>query len=328
MWETAVRVERTQAVDAAPERVWSLLGSTASWSSLRPGRSFAFDVLGSPTGTGRLRCLFGAIGPAAGCAVFEVREEPPGQMICLRRRDSRPSEKQVYTLSVVPRKRGTTICVAVSQVVPRESRADWKARWRKALKVWLDALQAVTEGRAPWPGAEMPADVKQACYTHPVPEATESVSTAVLIGAPVGVVWEAVWAPETARIVDPAHVIYAGHVSGTPEREVGEMQYSIRRWPDGRLTAAVYVVSDLAYQQSALIKRVGPPYAQTHRLLAPTPGGTRLEMAWRWPEAELKDRRQDVRSVISEHLQEIADGYKTMIEEAAERPSRPARERG
>ena len=174
----------------------------------------------------------------------------------------------------------------------------------------------------------MSADVKQACYTHPVPEATESVSTAVLIGAPVSVVWEAVWAPETARIVDPAHVVYAGHVTGTPEREVGEMQYSIRRWADGRLTAAVYVVSDLAYQQSALIKHVGPPYAQTHHLFTPTAGGTRLEMACRWPEIELKDRRQDVRSVISEHLQGIADGYKTMIEEAAQLPGRPAPEPG
>jgi len=328
MREITVQVERLRALNAPPDRVWSLLSSPAAWS-LRPLR-FAFDVPGPLAGAGRLRCVLGTVGQVTNCAVLEAGEETPGQAVCWLRRDRLPTGNQAYTLSVRPGQRGTTACIAVRDVVPRESRAGWKTRWEAELGIWLDALQATVEGQRPWPGAKIPKDVRQACSARPAAGAYGGASAEVLIGAPLGVVWEAVWSPETSRSLNPTLVAYAGRVPGTPQREVGEMQYCICR-ADGRLTADVHVVSEFAYQQSALTQRVGPPHTQVLHRFAPVAGGTRLTLTFRWPEGTLKADNQDVRYSLTELLQKNANGYRAIIERSAGATSpggRPPRQPG
>jgi hypothetical protein len=317
MRESTVQVERLRAFDAAPDRVWSLLGSPAAWS-LRPGR-FAFDVPEPPSGTGRLRCVLGTVGEVTSCEVLEAGDEKPGQAVCWQRRDRLPAGSRAYTLSVRPTLRGTTACIAVRDMVTRGSRADWKTQWEAELGIWLDAMQATVEGQRPWPGAEMPEDVRQACSAGPAPAvaAYDSVSAEALISAPLGVVWEAVWSPETSRSLNPALVAYAGRVPGTPPQQAGEMQYCICRHADGRLTADVHVVSEFAYQQSALTQRVGPPRTQVLHLFAPEAGGTRLTLTLRWPAGTLREDSQDVRRSLTELMQTNANGYQVIIEASA-----------
>lgn len=311
MRESTVQVEQLRALHAAPDRVWSLLSSPAAWS-LRPGR-FAFDVPEPPAGTGRLRCVLGTIGEVTSCEVLEARDEARGRAVCWQRRDLLPAGNRAYTLSVQPSTKGATACIAVKDMVTRGSRADWKTQWETELGIWLDALQTAVEGQRPWPGAEMPEDVRQACSARPAAATYHSVSSDALISAPLGVVWETVWSPETSRNLNPALVAYAGHVPGTPQREAGEMQYYVCRKGDGRLTADLHVVSELAYQQSALMQRVGPPYTQVLYLFAPEAGGTRLTLSLRWPGGTLRAYDQGVRRGLMELVQKNANGYQAII---------------
>jgi hypothetical protein len=315
MRESTVRLERLRALDAAPDRVWSLLSSPAAWS-LRPGR-FAFDVPEAPAGTGRLRCVLGTIGEVTSCEVLEAGGRTPARAVCWQRRDRPPTRNRAYTLSVRPGPRGATACIGVRDKVTRGSRADWKTQWETELGIWLDALQAAVEGRRPWPGAEMPEDVRQACSARPAAAAYDSVSAEVLVSASLGVVWEAVWSPETSRSLNPALVACAGRVPGTPQRQAGEMQYRICRHADGRLTADVHVVSEFAYRQSALTQRVGPPRTQVLHLFAPAAGGTRLTLTLRWPAGTLREDSQDVRRSLTELMQKNANGYRAIIEASA-----------
>jgi hypothetical protein len=220
-------------------------------------------------------------------------------------------------MSVRPGPHGTTAGIAVRDVIARGSRADWTTRWDAKLAIWLEALHQAVEGQRPWLGATIPDGVRLACSARPETEACGSVSATALIGAPLDVVWEAVWSPETSRGLNPALVAFAGHVPGTPQREVGEMQYCICRNADGRLTADVHIVSEFAYQRSVLTQRVGPPPTQVLHQVAPADGGTRLTLTLRWPEGLLPEDDPGIRPRLAEHLQQNADGYRAIIEQSA-----------
>jgi len=278
---TAVSAEQAREVDAAPERVWPLLSSPAAWSLRRC--SYAFDVLEPSASTRRLWCWLGPGDAIPTCAVLEIAEEAPGAMIRLRRRDRFPGAEQAFTLSIRPAPRGATARIAVRDVVPRKSKADWTMRWETDLGLWLDALQAVVEGRRPWPGPGLPEDVRQACWAVPAAGSYDSVSATALIRAPLDVVWEAVWSPETTRLLDPA-VVASGIVPGTPERAAGELQYSIRYQADGRITGCVLLVRELADQHSTLTESVSPLHAQVHHLVTPAADGVHLTLTTRWPQ--------------------------------------------
>jgi hypothetical protein len=314
MWETAMQVEREQAVDANPGEVWALLGNLAALSAM-PAR-FAFGVPAALAGTDRL-CGLLVVAKTMTCAVLDVRQEIPGQMICWQTRSTQPAGRQSFTLSVLPQPHGSVVRIAARDVVPRQSKIGYEKYWRTELRAWLDRLRAVAEGRIPWPETGMPADLQRACSTRPPLKRPERVSATVLINAPVGPVWEAVWAPDTVRIIDPEHVAHAGHVPGTPQREVGEMQYFVRGHARDRFTAAVHLVTELAEERSAVTRHIGPPHDETHHLFTPVPGGTRLELACRWSAHGSTTGGKNTAASMAKNLQEMADGYKTLIEKSA-----------
>ncbi|HEY1914220.1 MAG TPA: SRPBCC family protein [Streptosporangiaceae bacterium] len=164
MWDTPIRVEREQAVDAAPEKVWALAGDVAALSAM-PGRS-AFGVPAKAAGVGRLCCLL-VPGKVLTCAVLDVREEIPGQMICWQTRSTQSVGRQVFTMSVRPHQRGSVVRIAVSSVVPRTWRVHAEADWRKLADTWVARLGAIVEGREPWPALAMPAAMQSACASQP-----------------------------------------------------------------------------------------------------------------------------------------------------------------
>lgn len=312
MRESTVHVERS--VNAQPERVWSLLASPAVWS-LRPGASFAFDVPWSVPGEGRLWLYFDTASNGAGglrTGILEISDEAPGEMIRLRTRSTHPLNRATYTLRVLPGPQGATVSVVV-QAVPRAAKVLFRSETRKAITGWLHALTAVLEERWPWPGLAMPIDVRQACATRQRLVAPKAISVTTQISAPAAAVWEAMWTPANACLVNAQYVDYAGLVPGTPERQLGAMHYVLHRHADGRIVVGVYVVRELADRQSALTQHVGPPHAETTYLLTPTEEGTRLELTIRMRQRQLKAQARHGHPV-GEQLQAIANGLGTVIE--------------
>ena len=256
MREGAVLVELEQPVDALPDKVWELVGDTAALSAM-PGR-FAFSVPAAVAGTDRMSCLL--VPAESGCTVLDVREEVPGQMICWQALNTQPAGEQAFTLSVHPRRGESAVRIAVSHVVPGTAKSQYEQYWHSCAETWVARLKAIAESRAPWPQAGMPADMQRACSALPRLKRPAHVSAAVLVNAESGTVWEAVWAPESVHLIDPGHVAYGGRVPGTPEREIGEMQYGVLRHPSGRFTAAVHVVRELTEGRSAVIQNVRQPH--------------------------------------------------------------------
>ncbi len=310
MLEATVRVEREQPVDAAPEKVWELVGSLAALSAM-PDR-FAFDVPGPMAGTDRLCCLL--VGTRnMHCAVLDVRDEVPGQTICWQTRNTQPTGRQQVRLSVLPRSAGSAIHVAVSDVVQRTTKGQYERFWRSHLEAWTGRLQGIAEDRMPWPSATMPAEMRDAAAVRPPLERPVRVSAEVLIKAAVPDVWEAVWAAESVRVIDPEHVACAGHVPGTPEQEVGEMQYMVRRHPGDRFTAAVHVVRELTKERQAVTQHLGPPHDEVVHTITPAQGGTQLELVCRWSADTYRNDRKRKDSV-AKNLRAMAEGYRAMVE--------------
>lgn len=337
MWEATVRVEREQLVDAVPEKVWELPGSPAALSAF-PGW-FAFDVPGAAEGTDRLCCLLvsgqGSFDRRAvdisrvRCAVVDVREEIPGQLISWQVLSTEPAGQQVFTLSVHSQAGKSALRIAVSAAVPRTSADKRKAYWRRHVKTWLDCLVASVEGRAPWPQAAMSAAMQQAMAAPaPLRKPTEASAAVVIDGAP-GAVWEAVWDPASARLIDPELIAWSGHVPGTPAREVGEMQYFVHRHPGGRFTASVSMVTELADVHRAVIRHIGQP-AESVYVIIPAPGGTRLELTDRWLARAVRGgiNARDVMETVRAKQRQSVKGYQAIIEgsraPAAEPPAEDA----
>jgi hypothetical protein len=205
--------------------------------------------------------------------------------------------------------------VRVKEIVPRQQGIDYEVKRRKDIKSWLSAVRAVIEGRAPWPGADMPADLRRACMDPPRITIPESTSVSTLISADPATVWDAVHSPETARTLGLSPTIYSGYVPGTPQGETGEMQYFISRRDDSQLIGQLVVVTETSGQRSALTHALGPLQLETSYLLTPESdsGPTRLDLTFRWQKPALIDAAEATRSV-AEAAQALASGYKSLIE--------------
>jgi len=323
MWEATVRVTREQAVDADPQRVWALAAAPAALAAM-PGQRFAFAVPAAVPGADRLSCMIVSGKHDVHCAVVDVREEVPGERICWQVR-SAPSRKETLTLSVRPRTGGCTLTAAVSEDVPRIDKGSYQGYWRRTVAEWTDRLQAIAEGRQPWPPDRMSAEMRDACAGFELPKKIGEASASAVINAGADAVWATVWAPDASRLVDPETVVWAGTVPGTPQRAVGELQYTVHRHDDGRFTASVYVVKELDEGRRAVTQRIGNPDTEMLTLLTPVPEGTRLELTARWPAPTVrKTHATAAADTVATHLQETADAYKEHVEKAAGTPSRPA----
>jgi hypothetical protein len=303
-----VLVERSRVIDAPPERVWSLLSSPLAWS-LRIA-SFAFDIC--PPSVGRLRLSIGLRGTHPACGLYLVTDEIPGQVISCR---SLPSGQEGLTLSAEPHDHGTRVTIAATSLAERRSKPAVTAYWHVRLDDWLGNVDAVFRNSRPWPDGDMDPGLNAVCRPTVPLVAPAEVSASALIDAPAALVWGAVHNPGSQVLFDPEHFVDAGHVPGTPISEVGEMQYSIARDADGRLSPTVIVVSELAGQQSARTVLVAPGRHETLHEVTPTPDGTELRLTHRWPARrkglEAEKRRQ------AERLAASLDGYKALIEKAA-----------
>lgn len=160
MWEKTLVVERAQVVGASLERVWSLLSGPAMWSLL-PGLSFAFALPDPPAGEGRLFLSLGATSRDVSGTVLEVCDEAAGQMIQVRIRGMQPARATTYTLAVAPDRRGVRTRAQVRFLFARPGAGSAEALWRGRLTRWLAAIQAVAEGRAPWPASALPDPARQ-----------------------------------------------------------------------------------------------------------------------------------------------------------------------
>jgi hypothetical protein len=316
MLEATIRATVEQQVDADPERVWALAAAPAALSAM-PGHRFAFAVPAAVPGTDRLCCMIVSAKENVHCAVVDVREEIPGQLICWQVR-SAPSRKETLTLSVRPRPGGCTLGVAVSEVVPRSFKGSYQRYWRRTAGDWAHRLQSVAEGGLPWPPDAMPAEMREACGGFELPEKTGQASASAEIKADAGAVWAALWAPDAARLIDQETFAWAGIVPGTPHRAVGELQCSVSRPADDRFTAVVHVVTQLAEGRRLVTQRIGSPDTEIAHLITPVPGGTRLELTARWPApAVRKAVATRAAGTIAEHLRATAEAYKESVENAA-----------
>jgi hypothetical protein len=170
-----------------------------------------------------LRLYIGPTRRGAGNVLFEVRDEVPGATVRLR---SLPRGRQEFTLSVAAGRRGTAkATVRLTEVVPRQQLINFEQTRRNDVKAWLAAVRAVSEGRARWPDAGMPATLRQACMARPPIKDwwCVSASASALISADPVTVWNAVQSPETARSLGVPPPTYSGHVPGTPQGEAGAL---------------------------------------------------------------------------------------------------------
>jgi len=307
MWEKTVVVERAQVVDASLERVWSLLSGPAMWS-LMPGLSFAFAVPDPPAGEGRLFLSLGATSRDVSGTVLEVCDEVAGQMIQVRTRGVQPAKAATYTLAVAPDPGGVLTRAQVRFPVARPGVVQAEAGWRSRLTGWLAALQAVAEGRAPWPALALPDPARQALTGRAEVKDAINVSAEVLIGASPNAVWQAIRSLTGLRAAVEA--VCCGQVPGSPDGR-GAMRYAIFG-SGARLHATVSVVRELLPERSVTLRRVGPPGEESSYRLASATGGTRLELAVRWP---VKAWREGMPQTLTDVLQARARRWQELIEQ-------------
>jgi hypothetical protein len=309
MWTQTVEVRRTERVDASPERAWELAGSLAALSA-HPGW-FAFGVPAGIPGADRVCCVIHA--KPLWCHVLDVREEEPGRMISWQVRSRRPLGSEVLTLSVLAQRTGCALRIVHTNEISRVHQpGDDSSMYRQA-GAWIRRLRAIAEGRAPWPQAAMPEEIRRKCVRRPPLKKPADVSAAVLISAPASAVWECVQAP----LVLPTTpgVILAGHVPGTPEQEAGEMQYFLWRLPDDGLSATVNVIRESSLGRT-LVHVLAYPHDEDTYLVDPELGGTRLKLVHRWSNARNHGQKRDA-ATEARRLQATADAYKATIEAAA-----------
>jgi hypothetical protein len=245
--------------------------------------------------------------------LYEISSEVPGQAISLHTPDTRPPGRERLTLLAAPQGHGARATITASSfVVLGNSKADLKAYWQVQLEIWLGNLSAVIEGRSPWPDAAMGSGLRAACSPRAPLASPAEASASALIMAPIGEVWQAIYAPESALLIDPRHMVRAGQVPGTPTRQVGEMQYFVIRQDDGRLRAEACVVTELTDQHSALTATIAPPHSEVLHLVTPAPQGTQLQLTFRWP----ANRRPARARHMADWAQAQVDGYKKLIENA------------
>jgi len=160
----------------------------------------------------------------------------------------------------------------------------------------------------------------RACTRRELLRNPAQASAAALIRAPISQVWDIVCAPASLRHADPQRVLYGGQVPGTPSRQPGDMQYYVHGHPagDGRMTASVYVLTAVEGQRSALIVQLSAPHFEVLRTVTPDPGGTRLELTYRWPARTPRKSREALGRLMAGEVRATVSSYRDLIEAAGQ----------
>lgn len=127
-----------------------------------------------------------------------------------------------------------------------------------------------------------------------------TAETAVTISAPSTTVWRAVRSGEANRLA--AQAAYGGHVPGTLGQRLGALSYAIVRQPDGRLPAALTRVCEIDEGTSIMWRRAGPPHDELRCALRPEGSTTQLKLTLWWPQLPASATREQMTSVMIEHL--------------------------
>ncbi len=307
MWEKQVEARRSVTVAATREQAWPLLSGPAAWC-LYPGASFAFEVAGSPAGSGHLFLRISG----SGADVFEVCDEVPGEKITVQARGSLPAGRCVFTLSIEPDGRGAKVGAAVRTYAQRDAAVDAEVMWTRQLGPWLEDLRAVLEHRATRPGTGIPVAAQEAMATAPAPKDPFTVETEATISAPSPMVWQAVRSGEANRLA--AQAAYSGHVPGAPGHRPGALSYAIVQQPDGRLPAALTRICEIDEGTSITWRRAGRPHDELRCVLRPEGSTTRLKLTSWWPQLPTSATREHMTSVMTEHLRTRAQRFKALIE--------------
>ena len=61
-----------------------------------------------------------------------------------------------------------------------------------------------------------------------------------------------------------------------------------------------------------LAQRLEPPHYEVRYRVEPAHGGTRLELTMCWPDAPITDKGEQLRSRLTQALQEIASAYQAI----------------
>lgn len=313
MWETTVVVERSVLVDAPQEEVFSLLADPAAFA-LREGH-FAFAAA-APPGSGPLRCWLLADRDRVSGSVFHEREEVPGQAIGLR--TSVPRGRQgglAVTLAAVPKSTRAEVTVTVRHDVPRGSRTHTETHWSRHLKVWLLEFRAAVEGRRSWPGTGIPPDMWQRWTVRREPRRPMTVAATMWIAAPPERVWELVSAPEVGCGGRPGHVVCAGRLPGTPQRQVGELRYDVIRLSDKRLSPCVSAVTELVPSHRIVVQNTAPALGEMRYTVSPMGEGTTLSVEARFPASTVRrSLREYAKHRVAAGLRAELEHCKAVIE--------------
>jgi hypothetical protein len=322
VWQTTVRMERTVAVEALPERIWSLLRSASVWSFL-PEISYAFDIPGSPDGIGHVIVATGAAPDGIGGRLLDVLTvcaEVPGQMISARSA-AWSGEDNVYTLSIESGRHGVKVRASVRRVCHRAEKAHQAARQRKRLDSWLRALQAILECRASWPTEAMPADLQAIYAAQAEVKDPISVSAAALVRAPAATVWQAMRSIGACRFA--LQFPYMGYVPGTPKGAVGEIRYFVHRHGDEQMHVGMTVVRELVAERMVREQSLSSRHDEQRFDLVPEGEATRLKAACRVPGQQAEGDEDRILRKYEGRLRRRLDSYRALLEEQTGWPPDP-----
>lgn len=239
--------------------------------------------------------------------MLQITREVPGELISLQTADRRWS----WELSVSHGRRGTSMQVAASRVVPRDVKVDHEHVLRDSHKAWLKALCVVCEGQRPWPGDGMPEALRQAGLAIAPVAAGVLASASTEVNAPPDRVREALDTLDFFRSVQPENVLYCGDIPGMSGGQVGGMRYYVFRRA-GQLSGMVSLRA-AASPGGLVARRLTPPCAETTTRVEPSGAGTRLEFTMRCPGSPKcsDDVHRDGHATA---LAEMASRYKAALE--------------
>jgi hypothetical protein len=312
--EPLVTVERSEAIRAPSDRLWTLLSGPQAWS-IRPSQ-FAFDVTVPPDT--KLRVVLGVNGTRPFVGTFELQDEVPGQAMSMRR-GARADPVQVISFSAVADGDATAATITFRYRGPR-ARAD-RDRWERRLAGWLSGLREVAEGHAPDPGPGMTDSLRVRCTPFAPLRKPVAASASALIAAPPAAVWEVISAP-ASPVTTYGKTVAAGAVPGTPARQVGEMQYCVERDAGGWFTTHVIAVTELDPGRSVLTAGITFPHYESYYLITPQAQGTRLELTFRWPGNIPGGKSKAYGRKAADALKQLVNGYRDQVENHDSPPSR------